>query len=207
MSEANTLAGALSLDRAAVERMMAAAGVKEKLGAVPARVLGGLLDNVRDEVLARVHLALDVPLPRLLASAWSRCKDLRKFCDPGACPPDEVRVVTLAKHTVRSVHRPYVYVDVTGAVVPIRLRADFEVELSAEVEAAKLTIQAARLRKLLRATVAYGVKLSFQGRELKETKGVFTLPGEFSFGEGIPILPVIRVEKPTAAPAAGAAVD
>ncbi|HEX8691802.1 MAG TPA: hypothetical protein VF746_05255 [Longimicrobium sp.] len=204
--EVTTLAGALSLDRATVERMLAVAGVKEKLGEVPARMLGGVLDSVRDQVLSRVHLVLDVPLPTLLAGAWSRCMDLRKFCDPKAHPPDEVSVVTLAKHTVRSVHRPHVAVEVTGGPVPVRLRMDFEVGFWAEVEAARLTIQAARLRRLLRGTLAYGVKLSFQGRELRETNGTFTLPGEFSFGEGIPILPTIRVEKPVE-PAAGAVAD
>lgn len=200
-----TLADALSLDRTAARQMVAAAGVREKLGQVPARVLKGLLENVWDEVLARVDQTLELPLPGLLGAAWSRYAELGKYCNQEEYPPDEVSVVTLSNHTVSSVHRPHVDLEVTGAV-PVRLRLDFEVELSAEVEAAQLTIQAARIRKLVSGTVGYEVKLSCGGKVLKEVQGTFRVTRGFSFGEGIPIRPAIRVEKvvePAAASAAG----
>lgn len=205
MSEnTTTLGNALALDRADTEALVKAAGAKQALGELPAQILASLLESAWREIAERLDEALDLPVPNLLAGAWGRYTDLWKYCDPEAYPPQKVSVVSLAKHTVRSVHRPAVEVEVSGAAVPVKLRIELQVDLAAEVEGAKLSIQAGKIRKLLCGTIDFSAKLSYDGQEIKKAKRALTLPGTLSFGEGIPILPVVRVDQAVVPPAVAA---
>jgi hypothetical protein len=205
MSEkTTTLGSALALDRADAETLVKAAGAKQALGEVPAQILASLLEGAWREIAERVDEALDLPVPDLLAGAWARYTDLWKYCDPDAYPPGKVSVVSLAKHTVRSVHRPAVEVEVSGAAVPVRLRIELQVDLTAGVEGARLSIQAGKIRKLICGTVDFTATLSYDEQEIKKVKHTLTLPGTVSFGEGIPILPVVRVDQGVVPPAVAA---
>jgi hypothetical protein len=196
MSDTATLGGVLALDGPAAEKLVDASGLREKLGEVPARLVTPLLGKLWPLVAARVNSVLDVPIPRLLASGWSRYTELWKYSDPDAYPPGKVTVLNLAPHTLRSVHRPHVQVEIAGAV-PIKLRLDFEVDLTAEVKDAALTIEGGRVREILGGEASYRVTLGCRGQRIRAVEESFTIP-TLAFPEGIAIVPVAR---PASSPA------
>lgn len=190
MSDTTTLGGVLALDGPAAEKLVDASGVREALGEVPARLVKPLLGKLWPLVAARVNSVLDVPIPRLLASGWSRYTELWKYTDPETYPPGRVTVLALAPHTIRSVHRPHVQVEIAGAV-PVRLRLDFEVDLTADVKDAALMIEGGRVREILGGEASYRVTLGCRGQRIRAVEESFTIP-TLTFPEGIAIVPVAR---------------
>jgi hypothetical protein len=187
-----TLGSALALDRAETERLIGAGARGSGFAGIAQDVLASLLPDIWSEVAARVRLVIDVPIPGILGAGWSRYVDLLKFCDAERYPPDRVSLVPLAAHTVRSRHRPHVEIEVSGVVpVPVTLRLGFQVDVAADVQGAKLAIQGGRIVKLLGGTVGLKAALSCEGERIVERESALTLPGEHSFGEGIPIAPAI----------------
>ena len=68
--------------------------MQDKAGAAWKMVQGNM-----DQHLARL---LDIDVVRLLVDGWNKTRELRKYRDEAAYPPDEVVVVALSKHKLES---------------------------------------------------------------------------------------------------------
>lgn len=65
---------------------------------------GLLVRHVAD----RLHDALEVGLGQIMVRAWGRYRSMREHLDASRQQPDEVLLVPLADHTIRSTHHPAV---------------------------------------------------------------------------------------------------
>ena len=195
MSESETTLGTLlAPDGDATRRLLEHAGVDGAFGALAREAVESFLPDVARELAARVREVLEVPVPEVLASAWGRSVELLKYRDPERYPPEKVSIVPLATHTVTSRHRPRVEVEVNGVLpTPVTLRLELEVELTAEVEGAKIAIQAGKIRKLFAGTVHLEGTLSFEGEEITSAERDVSIPGEIRLGDGIAIAPTIAL--------------
>jgi hypothetical protein len=208
MSEdVTTLGSLLAPEGDATKRLLLAAGKSDGFAVMTREVLQSVLPDVAPEVEARLREVLNVPIPDLLAGAWGRYVDLLKFRDPERYPPEKVSVVGLAAHTVRSRHRPAVEIEVAGVLpTPVTLRLEFDVELSATIDGAKIAIQGGRIRKVLGGTADLTGTLFCAGEQIVSRERTVKLPGEVSLGAGVPIAPAIALghDVPIAAPPAPA---
>ena len=158
-------------------------GLESQLAEEPA--VAALWPAIRSEVTEKIGEMLDVPLVDVLRGAWNNARELHKYRDAEKYPPEESVVAPLAEHTVRSSHRPHLELRVGPTLVR---RLDFELDVEIHLEAARLTIQAGRIKKIdLGEGWAKGV-LSCEGFRLLERKSKkFALPGALRLGEGIEI--------------------
>ncbi len=151
------------------------------------------LGSVKEEMGAKIGEALDVGLDQVLVSAWKKYQGLQEYADPEKHPPEETALVPLAKHSIKSAHKPHVDLKVKNVLIgSIRL----EVQLALQLEGVVLKVQAGRildlrggacqasgsLKCLLKSKVGTKDILSLQRETPK-----FQLPGAFSFGAGIAI--------------------
>lgn len=193
---ADTLGFAFAMDDADAARMAAQIGSSPVL-ATMGRALGegvppGFWATAAAQVGERVQELLQTPLSSVLAQAWSRYTPLLKFCDPHAYPPDRTSVVTLAEHTVKSVHRPRIEVAVSGAPAA---SIELEIRIAVELDGATVAIRGGRIRELRPGKTIFTGTLSLGEKEIVSRAGVVNLPGRISFGEGIPISPAVPLEK------------
>jgi hypothetical protein len=190
--------------------VLEAVGADEAFAGVAKQAVESFLPDLGAELIARIRDVLNVPVPGVVAAAWSRSVDLLKYRDPERYPPEKVSVVPLATHTVKSRHKPAVEVEVSGVLpTPVKLRLALDVELTAKVEGAKIAIQAGKIRKLMGGTLHLTGTLFAGDHQIGSGTRTIQIPGELSLGEGIAIAPAISLGegvpiagKPEAAPAA-----
>jgi hypothetical protein len=126
------------------------------------------------------------PLAAILGEAWQKARDLRRFRDRSAYPPDQVHEYTLAEHEITLKRNPVVEVMVDGA--PTGLKIPFELNLSLAVLSAVLRIQNAHIIGARVGDLRGGGKFSCASMTLAQRKtSAFKLPGAVSFGQGIPL--------------------
>jgi len=203
MSEQVTTLGSLLVpEDAAPREVLEAVGADQAFAGVAKQAVESFLPELGAELMARIREVLDVPVPDVVAGAWGRSVDLLKYRDAERYPPERVSVVPLAPHTVSSRHKPSVEVEVSGVLpTPVKLRLALDVELTAKVEGAKITIQAGRIRKLMGGTMHLTGTLFAGDHQIGSGKRTVRIPGEVSLGEGIAIAPAIPLG--TATPIAG----
>ena len=63
-----------------------------------------MVQSNMDQHLGRL---LDIDVVGLLVEGWNKTRELRKYRDEAAYPPDEVIVVALSKHKLESKHKPH----------------------------------------------------------------------------------------------------
>jgi hypothetical protein len=143
---------------------------------------------VVDQSVKLVRQTLDISLSSVLARAWNGYAPLREYADTRKYPPDQVITVALAKHKVTSSHRPFVEVRVDGQAVG---KVDVAVDVAIAFDQAALVIQNGRFMALRSGSVAAEGSIKWRDAELvKRALGKLDLPGEISFGDGIPIDPL-----------------
>jgi len=155
-------------------------------------------DGSEHRVVRMVRDAMDVPVPRLLASAWQRYEPFRQYRDVDAYPPGTETELPLADHVARSVVEPEVDV-MAGGTVLATLR--FEAEVTFTFEGAVLTIRDGRFRAVRAGTLQVAAELRFEGHTLARREPDHeVIPGTLEFGpDGIPIDPF--ADDPYAEPA------
>ena len=133
--------------------------------------------------------ALDVPFAGLLVQTWNKYQALLQYRDKSRYPAKDVFQVTLADHSITSRHHPRVAVKLNGVQVG---EVPFEVELTLKIDGAVLKIQDGKVLSVSTGKSHCEVTMKCAGAILwdKQWKE-FALPGEFSFGAGIPILPLV----------------
>jgi hypothetical protein len=133
------------------------------------------------------HLArlLDIDVIGLLVDGWNKSRELRKYRDETAYPPDEVVVVALSKHKLESQHKPHLELVVADRPVG---RVSFQIDLALAFDGAQLTIQGGRIKRIATGKASGTGTIRCEGVIVgqKEQK-LGALPGHLDLGAGIPI--------------------
>ena len=121
----------------------------------------------------------------LLVDGWNKSRELRKYRDEAAYPPDEVVVVALSKHKLESQHKPHLELVVADRPVG---RVSFQIDLALAIDGAQLTIQGGRIKRIATGKTSGTGTIRCEGVIVgqKEAK-LGTLPGTIDLGSGIPI--------------------
>ena len=151
--------------------------MQDKAGAAWKMVQGNL-----DQHLTRL---LDIDVVRLLVDGWNKARELRKYRDPVAYPPDDVIVVALSKHKLDSQHTPHLELVVADRPVG---RLNFQIDLVLNIDGAQLTIQGGRIMRIATGkTVGIGT-IRCEGVIVgQKEKKLGALPGTIDLGDGVPI--------------------
>ena len=133
------------------------------------------------------HLArlLDIDVIGLLVDGWNKSRELRKYRDEAAYPPDEVVVVALSKHKLDSQHKPHLELVVADRPVG---RVSFQIDLALVIDGAQLTIQGGRIKRIATGKTSGTGTIRCEGVIVgqKEQK-LGSFPGTIDLGSGIPI--------------------
>ncbi len=151
--------------------------MQDKAGAAWKMVQGNM-----DQHLARL---LDIDVVRLLVDGWNKARELRKYRDEAAYPPDEVIVVALSKHKLESQHKPHLELVVADRPVG---RLHFQIDLALNIDGAQLTIQGGRIMRIATGKTSGTGTIRCEGVIVgqKEAK-LGALPGKIDLGAGVPI--------------------
>ena len=151
--------------------------MQDKAGAAWKMVQGNM-----DQHLARL---LDIDVVRLLVDGWNKARELRKYRDESAYPPDEVIVVALSKHKLESQHEPHLELVVADRPVG---RLHFQINLALNIDGAQLTIQGGRIMRIATGKTSGTGTIRCEGVIVgqKEAK-LMALPGKIDLGAGVPI--------------------
>jgi hypothetical protein len=151
--------------------------MQDKAGAAWKMVQGNM-----DQHLARL---LDIDVVRLLVDGWNKARELRKYRDESAYPPDEVIVVALSKHKLESQHKPHLELVVADRPVG---RLHFQIDLVLNIDGAQLTIQGGRIMRIATGKTSGTGTIRCEGVIVgqKEAK-LGPLPGKIDLGAGVPI--------------------
>ena len=156
-----------------------AAKSADKLGAAAP------LQAVMNEAAEAFSEALNVSLGDIVTTAWTDSHKIRDAADPEVHGPEEVILVPLLEHAIRSEHKPTLEFTVDGQSV---FSLVFVVELALELQGVVLRIAAGRIRSVVGGSCHASATLSCGGLELvkRETRDI-TLPLCVDLGDGIPI--------------------
>ncbi len=130
---------------------------------------------------------LDIEIPEILGNAWSKYKDLRKYCDPKKYPPDETFFVHLGEHTIHSEHTPSLEPIIND--MPIQAaNLTFTIKLDFTLKGMILKIKGGKIMEIRIGSCQGKGSIESEGVSLiqKQSKPV-QLPGVLALGEGIPI--------------------
>jgi hypothetical protein len=172
-------------------RSLAALESGEKMSALKesiARDVSGVSWPVAfSELLNKIGDVLDIRLTDILVAAWHKYREIRKYSDRAAYPPDETFLVPLAGHTVRSVHHPRIEILVDDHPVAT---VELEIEIDLSLEGAIRKISDGKIKGATTGSCTGKGTIKCEGFTVleKETEP-FRLPGTIDLREGIPIGP------------------
>jgi hypothetical protein len=147
--------------------------------------VGPLWRLVRARLPEHVSKMLDIDGVGILVGSWNKARELRKYCDSSKYPPEDVVLVSLTKHKVSSRHQPFLELVIDGQPLG---RLTFEIDLALTLDAAELTIQGGRIKKIKPGKAQGSGSIACEGAILHNVdKKLLTLPGTIDLGEGIAI--------------------
>jgi hypothetical protein len=142
-------------------------------------------EGVAGAVLDALSNVVSVPIEKIFAGAWNAHRALRAYADPKQHPREEVNLVPLDEHTIRTSYKPRLDILIEGSKIK---SIEFDLELELEIQAAVLKIQGGRIREIEVGSCKGKAKLSWKEGVLAEPKTrEFKLPGKLQFAEGIAI--------------------
>lgn len=151
--------------------------MQDKAGAAWKMVQGNM-----DQHLARL---LDIDVVGILVNGWNKARELRKYRDEAAYPPDEVIVVALSKHKLESQHKPHLELVVADRPVG---RLNFQIDLALNVDGAQLTIQGGRIMRIASGKTSGTGTIRCEGVIVGQSEQKLgSLPGTIDLGNGVPI--------------------
>ena len=137
-------------------------------------------DSVADSLIA----ALNAPLMDVFSRGWKTLGDLHKYCDQSKYPAGQINNYALTEHVISWSHKPRLRVVLNGK--PCGPEIAFDVALKLTVSAASLEIVDAKIMKAATGSVQGSGSIVCAGNTLVERKiSAVTVPGKFSFGDGI----------------------
>jgi hypothetical protein len=156
-------------------------------------------DVVSDVLLDRAVEMSDIPVAKILLSAWRKYREIEKFTDPHAYPPEDTELVSLLEHTVQSEHKSSLEILFKGARVKV---IDFTVATELTLEGVVLQIRGGRVMAIEAGTVKGKASLAMESKIVVEKPfASIHLPGKIDLGEGVPL----RAEVPLPASSASRA--
>ena len=157
-------------------------GVQALLSAAPLL----LQNHAMQSATEALQTALDVSIVDILAAAWNTRRELRQYLDRAKFPSGQIVDHTIAKHEVKSSHRPRLQIMLDQS--PVGPEIEFEVIVGLTLEAAVLRIQDGRIMGARLGKVFGTGTIKCEGATLfsRPTKAV-NLPLTVSFGTGIAI--------------------
>ena len=172
-------------------------GVQALLTAAPLL----LQNHATQSATEALQAALNVRVVDILAAAWNTRRELRQYLDRTKYSADQIIDHVLAKHDVRSTHKPRLQIMLDQS--PVGPEIEFEVTVAMTIEAAVLRVQDARIMGARLGKILGTGTIKCEGATLfsRPTKAV-TLPLTVSFGTGFPIGQALATGTPLKADAA-----
>lgn len=150
-----------------------------------ARSAGVAWSLVKSEAESRLKEALAADALEIVAAAWAKAQELKKYSDPAQYPPDQSVVVHLGEHKVACRLQPELEVRFEGMAIRT---VKFTLDLIARFKSAALTIRGGRVRTVAPGQCSAQAVLRYGSVKLKEEQTPeVRFPGHFDLGEGIPI--------------------
>jgi hypothetical protein len=144
---------------------------------------GAAWDMARANIGTHMGRLLDIDVVDILVGAWNKARELRKYRDEAAYPPEEVIVVALAKHRLQSSHAPRL--ELVIAERPIG-RLQFAIDVGLTIEGAQLTIQGGRIKRIATGKTAASGTIKCEGVVIGQPEAKLgALPGEIRLGQGV----------------------
>lgn len=165
--------------RAGLQEERATEGLRKEAADAP-----GVHQTALAEAAAeKVPDLLNVKVMSILTGAWTKYELLKKYADRREYPPEEIVLLPLAEHTVKSDHHPYVEVLVNGRPVG---QVTFDVTVSLKLESFELKLQDGKIKAVNAGTVQGVGEISFYGVTLvKKELEPITVHASINLGEGI----------------------
>ncbi len=193
--QAATLAQFFSLTREVVlERMSEIesegnADLKKKLEKMAKIKWSVVLEHIVDNLPA----LLNIPIPGIVAKAWSGYKELLKYRDQNTYPPGETFLLPMSDHTIRSEHHPSLDISINGQQIG---KVEFTIAVSLLLEGLILKIQDAKIKEIRIGNCSADGVIMFENLVImKKTSPNISLPGSFNLGEGVAIMLVDDIGK------------
>jgi hypothetical protein len=142
-------------------------------------------DAVKEVLAEKTVEMLDIPIVKILFPAWKKYREIMEFADPEKHPPGETSLVSLAEHSVKTEHHPYLKVSYRGFEFP-----KIEFTLSAELilQGIVLRIQDGKIKEIKEGTIKGKGSLLLEKESVIETPfGSYDLPGSVDLDGGIPL--------------------
>lgn len=142
---------------------------------------------VQDVLFEKTVDALDIPVLTFLVPAWKKYREILEFADTEKHAANEVNLVSLAEHTVKVEHHPYLQVTYRGIEIP-KAKLEFTLTGDLTLEAVILRIQNGRIKAIQGGAMKWSGELLLENRSvLKKESKSYDLTGKVELGEGIPL--------------------
>jgi hypothetical protein len=140
---------------------------------------------VKSEAASHLKDALSGDALEVIAAAWSKAKELKKYADPAKYPPDQSVVVHLGEHKVSCQVHPAIEISFND--VPVRT-VKFTLEFVAKFKSAALTIRGGVIRAVAPGACSAQAVLKYGNVKLKEEQTPeVRFPGRLDLGNGLRI--------------------
>jgi len=156
--------------------------LKEKIS----KEIPGIKWNVTlNEVVKKIGDLLNISLADIMVGAWNKYRTLQKYLDQKKYSPEEIIMIPLAEHKIKSEHRPYIEILINDQVVG---KIEFSINITLTLEGIILKVQNAKIKEILTGTCkAKGTIKCENFVILEKDLSSISLPGSIALGEGIPI--------------------
>ncbi len=142
---------------------------------------------VQDVLFEKTVEALDIPVLTFLLPAWKKYREILEFADMEKHPENEVNLVSLAEHTVKVEHHPYLQVTYRGIEIP-KAKLEFTVAGDLTLQAVVLRIQNGKIKAIQGGAVKWTGELRLENQcVLKKESKSYDLTGKVELGDGIPL--------------------
>jgi len=170
--------------RQELETSQAAIALKEEVAKKSKLIRWSAIEDVLFE---RTVEALDIPVLTFLMPAWKKYREIMEFADLEKHPGNEVNLVSLAEHTVKVEHHPYLQVTYRGIEIP-KAKLEFTLTGDFTLQGVVLKIQAGKIKAIQGGAVKWSGELLLENQSvLKKESKSYDLTGKVELGEGIPL--------------------
>lgn len=139
------------------------------------------------ELVQKIEDILSISIVDIMIMAWDKSKVLLKYLDNTKYHPEDTILVSLAEHTIKSEHHPYIEMVLNGKSVG---SINFDIDIEIVLEGATLKIQNGKIKEIMTGSCKGKGSIMCEGYEIveKEMKSI-SLPGTIDLGDGIAIAP------------------
>jgi hypothetical protein len=167
-----------------LEASQAAAALKEEI-AKKSRLIRW--SAVKDVLFERTVEALDIPVLTFLMPAWKKYREIVEFADVEKHPANEANLVSLAEHTVKVEHHPYLQVTYRGVEIP-KAKLEFTLTGDLTLQGVILKIQTGKIKAIQGGAMKWSGELLLENKSvLKKESKSYDLTGKVELGDGIPL--------------------